>query len=71
MLTLLNSQICYVIQTKGTLTCLFRIINMFVMVSLSSESWEVASKNSAKPEGNPFLAFLRAFVAAVVKFWSE
>lgn len=41
------------------------------MVCLGSESWDGAAKSSAKPEGNPFFAFLRACVASFVKFWSE
>ncbi|KAF3434115.1 hypothetical protein FNV43_RR25218 [Rhamnella rubrinervis] len=37
---------------------------------INLESWEVASRNTAKPEGNPFLTFVRSFLAAFVKFWS-
>jgi len=35
-----------------------------------SESWEGTTK-AAKPETNPLLATIKAFIAAFVKFWSE
>ncbi|XP_034705503.1 uncharacterized protein LOC117929327 [Vitis riparia] len=38
---------------------------------INLESWEGASKKSTEPETNPFLAFIKAFVAGFVKFWSE
>ncbi|XP_015876643.3 uncharacterized protein LOC107413251 [Ziziphus jujuba] len=38
---------------------------------INLESWDGKAKTSAKPEGNPFLAFLRVCVASFVKFWSE
>lgn len=38
---------------------------------INLESWEGMSKNSLKPENNPLLEILKAFITAFVKFWSE
>ncbi|KAK9283962.1 hypothetical protein L1049_012220 [Liquidambar formosana] len=38
---------------------------------INLESWDGVSKKPAESETNPLMAFLKAFVAAFVKFWSE
>ncbi|XP_022990369.1 uncharacterized protein LOC111487247 [Cucurbita maxima] len=38
---------------------------------LNLKSWHGTSKDYSKPENNPLLEILNAFIAAFVKFWSE
>ncbi|KAJ6349947.1 hypothetical protein OIU78_006190 [Salix suchowensis] len=38
---------------------------------INLESWGAASKNQPEPETNPLWAFIKSFLAAFVRFWSE
>lgn len=38
---------------------------------MNLESWETTLKKPATPDTNPLLVFIKSFVAAFVKFWSE
>lgn len=38
---------------------------------MNLKSWEKTLKKPAKPDTNPLLVFIKSFVAAFVKFWSE
>ncbi|KAL7148499.1 hypothetical protein ABFS83_06G182200 [Erythranthe nasuta] len=36
-----------------------------------SETWEGTSKKATRPENNPLLALVKAFITSFVKFWTE
>ncbi|KAL8538749.1 hypothetical protein ACS0TY_000672 [Phlomoides rotata] len=38
---------------------------------INLETWEGASKKSTRPENNPLLALVKAFISSFVKFWTE
>ncbi|KAI3470545.1 hypothetical protein Pfo_027208 [Paulownia fortunei] len=38
---------------------------------INLETWEEASKQSTRPESNPLLTLVKAFISAFMKFWTE
>ncbi|PIN10040.1 hypothetical protein CDL12_17375 [Handroanthus impetiginosus] len=45
--------------------------NNLVLERLNLETWKRTSKKSTRLENNPLLTFVKAFISAFVKFWTE